>query len=156
MRFEIIGEISQIETFAAGSGIREIARLRRVYGRGRWRKHKGIARVRLADGTIRLAGSTLVRGCRTRAERVQDQATALKIEPMPKTQAKQLVVCVDNEDYPASLEKRKIYVALRDADAEKHGLLRIIDESGEDYLYPKTSFRPIALPQAVKKAVLAA
>jgi hypothetical protein len=75
---------------------------------------------------------------------------------MAKTQAKRLVVCVDNEDYPASLEKRKVYVAFRDADAEKHGLLRIIDESGEDYLYPKASFRPIALPQAVKKAVLAA
>jgi hypothetical protein len=75
---------------------------------------------------------------------------------MAKTQAKQLVVCVDNEDYPASLEKRKIYVALRDADAEKHGLLRITDESREDYLYPKTSFRSIALPLAMKKAVLAA
>jgi hypothetical protein len=74
---------------------------------------------------------------------------------MSKTQAKQLVVCVDNEDYPASLEKRKIYVALRDTDAGKHGLLRIIDESGEDYLYPKASFRSIALPQAVKKAILA-
>jgi hypothetical protein len=55
MRFEIIGEISEIETFAAGAGIREIARLRRVYGRGRWRKRKGIARVRLADGSIHLA-----------------------------------------------------------------------------------------------------
>jgi hypothetical protein len=54
-RFEIIGEISDIETFAAGSGIREIARLRRVCGRGRWRKRKGIARVRLADGTIHSA-----------------------------------------------------------------------------------------------------
>jgi hypothetical protein len=75
---------------------------------------------------------------------------------MAKTQAIQLVVCIDNEGYAASLEKRKIYVALRDANAEKHGLLRIIDESGEDYLYPKTSFRSIALPQAVKKAVLAA
>jgi hypothetical protein len=75
---------------------------------------------------------------------------------MAKTQAKQLVVCVDNEGYPASLEKRKIYVALRDANAEKHGLLRIVDESGEDYLDPKAPFRPIALPQAVKKAVLAA
>ena len=75
---------------------------------------------------------------------------------MAKTQAKQLVVCVDNVDYPASLEKRKIYVALRDANAEQHGLLRIIDESGEDYLYPKTSFRSIALPLAVRKAVLAA
>ena len=75
---------------------------------------------------------------------------------MAKPQAKQLVVCIDNEGYAASLEKRKIYVALRDPAAEKHRLLRIIDESGDDYLYPKLFFRPIALPQAVKKAVLAA
>ena len=54
MRFDILGEISDIETFATGSGIREIARLRRIYGRGRWRKRKGIARVRLSDGTIHL------------------------------------------------------------------------------------------------------
>jgi len=50
-----LGEISGIETFATGAGIREIARLRRIYGRGRWRKRKGIARVRLADGSIHLA-----------------------------------------------------------------------------------------------------
>jgi hypothetical protein len=75
---------------------------------------------------------------------------------MSKAVSKQLVVCVDNDGYPASLEKRKIYVSLRDLVAEKRGLLRIIDESGEDYLYPKTFFRPIALPQSVKKAVLAA
>jgi len=80
----------------------------------------------------------------------------LKIEAMAKTATKQLVVCIDNEGYAVSLEKRKIYVALRDAKADGHGLLRIIDESGEDYLYPKTLFRSIALPQAVKKAVLAA
>ena len=55
MDFEILGEISQIETFAIGSGIREIARLRRIYGRGRWRKRKGVARVCLTDGSIRLA-----------------------------------------------------------------------------------------------------
>jgi hypothetical protein len=55
MRFEILGEISEIETFAAGSGIREIARLRRLYGRGRWRKRKGLARVRLPDGSVHLA-----------------------------------------------------------------------------------------------------
>jgi hypothetical protein len=75
---------------------------------------------------------------------------------MTKTQAKQLVVCVENDGYATSLEKRKIYVALRDSGADKHGMRRIIDESGEDYLYPKAFFRPIALPQAVKKAVLAA
>ncbi len=75
---------------------------------------------------------------------------------MAKPQARQLVVCIDNEGYSAALEKRKIYVALRDAAAEKHGLLRVIDESGDDYLYPKMFFRSIALPQSVKKAVLAA
>jgi hypothetical protein len=55
MRFEILGEIWDIETFATGSRIREIARLRRIYGRGRWRKRKGIARVRFADGSVRVA-----------------------------------------------------------------------------------------------------
>jgi len=75
---------------------------------------------------------------------------------MNRTAAKQLVVCIENDGYPASLEKRKIYVALRDEAAEKHGLLRVIDESGDDYLYPKRFFRPIDLPQTVKRAVLAA
>jgi hypothetical protein len=75
---------------------------------------------------------------------------------MAKQQSKQLVVCIDNEGYPASLEKRKIYLAFRDPTADKRGLIRVIDESGDDYLYPKTFFRSIALPQAVKKAVLAA
>jgi hypothetical protein len=75
----------------------------------------------------------------------------VKFEAMAKTQGKQLVVCVDNDGYPASLEKRKICVALRDADAEKHGLIRIVDESGEDYLYPKNFFRAIALPQSIKE-----
>jgi hypothetical protein len=50
--FEIIGSIREPETFAQGSGIREIARLRKLYGQGRWRKRKGIATVRLADGVV--------------------------------------------------------------------------------------------------------
>ncbi len=75
---------------------------------------------------------------------------------MSKPLSKQFVVCVRNNGYSASLEKRKIYVALRDPAAEKHGQLRVIDESGDDYLYPKTFFRSIALPESLKKAVLAA
>ena len=55
MLFEIVGEIANIKTFAVGRSIREIARLRRVYGPGRWRKRKGIARIRLSDGAVRLA-----------------------------------------------------------------------------------------------------
>jgi hypothetical protein len=64
---------------------------------------------------------------------------------MAKTQARQLVVCVNNEGCPVSLERRKIYLALRDATAQKHGLLRIVDESREDYLYPMAFFRIVAL-----------
>jgi len=55
MFFEIVGDVTHAQTFAAGSSIREIARLRKRYGRGRWRKRKGIARVRLEDSTVRLA-----------------------------------------------------------------------------------------------------
>jgi len=53
--FEILGGIDEVETFAIQGGIREIRRLRRIYGKSRWRKRKGIARVRLSDGTIRRA-----------------------------------------------------------------------------------------------------
>jgi hypothetical protein len=55
MRFEILGEIADIETFASGAGIGERARLRKAYGRGRWRKRKGVARVRLPDGSVHIA-----------------------------------------------------------------------------------------------------
>jgi hypothetical protein len=55
MPFEILGEISQVETIATGAEIREIARLRKLYGRGRWRKRKGFARIRLNDGSFHLA-----------------------------------------------------------------------------------------------------
>jgi hypothetical protein len=75
---------------------------------------------------------------------------------MKKQNTKQLVVCVKNNGYAAALEKRKLYVSLRDVAAEKHGLIRIVDESGDDYLYPRTYFRGVALPQSIKRAVMAA
>ena len=75
---------------------------------------------------------------------------------MTKAATKQLVVCLANKGYEASLERWKIYVMLRDIPAGKLGLLGIIDESGEDYLYPKAFFRSVTLPQAVRRAVLAA
>ena len=55
MDFEVVGEITEVETFAVGKAIRELPRLRHVYGSGRWRKRKGVARVRLSDGSIRTA-----------------------------------------------------------------------------------------------------
>jgi len=66
----------------------------------------------------------------------------------------QFVVCVNNEGYRASLELRKLYQVLPDQIAAKYHQLRIIDESGEDYLYPDEYFVAVDLPPSVEKAVL--
>ena len=55
MDFEILGDISVLETIATGRGIRDLRRLQRIYGKGRWRKMKGSARIRLRNGDVRLA-----------------------------------------------------------------------------------------------------
>jgi len=70
------------------------------------------------------------------------------------TPPKRLFICLDNSGYEASLERRKIYVALPDVRAERVGQLRIVDESGEDYLYPADRFVAAELPSATRKAVL--
>jgi hypothetical protein len=75
--------------------------------------------------------------------------------PMRST-TKQFVVCLKNEGYEVSLERRKIYRVLPDPEAAKHRQIRVIDESGDDYLYPQSFFAPIELPQAIRRAVLAA
>lgn len=66
------------------------------------------------------------------------------------------VICIHNKDYEASLELRKIYQALNDPVAASHRHLRVIDESGEDYLYPQDYFVGIDLPDAIEEAVLLA
>jgi hypothetical protein len=67
-----------------------------------------------------------------------------------------LVVCVENSGYEAALERRKLYALLPDLEAETRGLLRVIDESGEDYLYPAGMFFKVELPVAVRQAVFRA
>ena len=69
---------------------------------------------------------------------------------------KQFVVCLRNDGYQVSLERRKIYQVIPDPEAAKHRQVRVIDESGEDYLYPQNFFAPIELPQPIRRAVLAA
>jgi len=66
---------------------------------------------------------------------------------------RQFAVCVRNTGYPASLELRKIYEVLPDIDGAAHGLIRVIDESGEDYLYPQKFFRAIELSHDLEVAV---
>jgi hypothetical protein len=73
-----------------------------------------------------------------------------------KTSGKKFVVCLKNKGYEVSLERRKIYQVLPDPEAAKHRHIRVIDESGEDYLYPQSFFAAIELPQPIRRAVLAA
>jgi hypothetical protein len=65
----------------------------------------------------------------------------------------QFVLCVRNESYPASLEILKVYRTLPDADGERDKLIRVIDESGEDYLYPKEYFVRVDFPPTVRKRI---
>jgi hypothetical protein len=70
-----------------------------------------------------------------------------------KKPALKFAVCINNTDYSASLELHKIYRVLPDADAAADGDLRVIDESGEDYLYPAEYFVLVELPRAVEKSL---
>jgi len=70
---------------------------------------------------------------------------------MNSTEYPTAVVCVDNEGNEVSLQRWKIYKPLRDDDARSEGLLRVVDESGEDYLFPEENFVSIELPSEVKK-----
>lgn len=72
---------------------------------------------------------------------------------MPKVSDVRFAVCVDNSGYPVSLELRKIYRLVPDKDAEQDGDLRVIDESGEDYLYPADCFVLIDLPRQTVRAL---
>lgn len=67
---------------------------------------------------------------------------------------RQLFICIDNDGYEASLERRKIYEAMPDSAGARRGLVTIVDESGEDYLYPAAMFVEASLPAAARRAVL--
>lgn len=66
---------------------------------------------------------------------------------------KRYLLCVTNEGFPASLESRKLYQHLPDSASEQRGFVRVIDESGEDYLYPTKLFRHISVPMAARKVL---
>jgi hypothetical protein len=75
---------------------------------------------------------------------------------LPRRRARYFVLCLNNTGYEASLERRKIYVAIPDADAAAHEQLRVIDESGEDYLFPVARFAPVSVTPTLRKHLLAA
>ena len=70
-----------------------------------------------------------------------------------KSNGRRYAVCVSNQGYRASLVVRRIYKLVADAEAAKRGLIRVVDESGEDYLYPEKLFAAVELPKAAEKAL---
>jgi hypothetical protein len=73
---------------------------------------------------------------------------------MARGNTHRFVVCVSNDDYPASLELRKLYEVVPDSQAARHKQIRIVDESGEDYLFPKEYFVLVKLPKATERALV--
>lgn len=62
-------------------------------------------------------------------------------------------LCIDSGEYPTSLQRRKLYEVMPDPDAEKHGQIRVIDDTGEDYLYPREYFQPLELTPFLSRLV---
>ena len=119
-----------------------------------------------ADGESRKASPilswTMVRFVRQRFIGIKLMALARRntksngLSSDPKRGEARFGLCIRNTGYPASLELRKVYRLLSDEQAAKHRQVRVVDESGEDYLYPEGYFVPIKLPQSAERAVLRA
>ena len=150
MFFEIMGKILDAETIASGKAIREARRLRR----GLWRPHleeaEGNSHHKVRRWYDVLCRVALVSGARGRSERDQNQAHSGN--PMKRNELR-FVACIKNKNYAASLELRKLYQVVADETAARLHQIRIIDESGEDYLYPEGYFVPVHLPESAEKAV---
>lgn len=153
MKFEILGHIEGIEVIAVGISIRDLAYLEKTYGSGRWRKLKGKAHVRLPNGSIRWVELTGTKPMGLAAKTLK--LNAIWNERMSEHK-RRFAICVDNSDYEASLILRKIYEIIPDELGAKDDLLRIVDESGEDYLYHKSHFIMVEFPIEVEHALLAA
>src|ERR1700687_3902715 len=102
MDFELVDGLPDVETIATGRSIRELPRLRRLYGKGRWRKMKGVARIRLRDGRIRSPNCTGMK--HTASARENSSARGTSTRSRKSAAARQFAVCVDNDGYEASLE----------------------------------------------------
>lgn len=145
MDFEIVSRIRAVEAIAVGLGVRDRRRLNREYGKAKWRK--GMATIRLADGMICEARGRPSDAARATADAVTRKLTA----GLPH----RFAICVRNTDYRASLELRKLYLVVDDSFAEQHDLIRVVDESGEDYLYPLHYFVRVDLPRGVERELAA-
>jgi hypothetical protein len=147
MQPKILGRITAAEIISSGVSLRVRRRLRKLYGPWRWRKLKGVAKVQLPDGFVVLGEVHWYE-----AHGIGRKEPRSSVCWRHRMSNDTFVLCIDNRGYAASLEQRKVYRAMSDPAAEKHALVRVVDESSEDYLFPAKLFVPIAVPQAAAKA----
>ena len=101
-----------------------------------------------------LSGSSNYIGMKRMASaRKTSRSNAISIDRTPVKRAESYVLCVDSGSYEVSLYPNKIYRALRDRDAEEMNMIRVIDESGEDYLFPSEFFIPVKLSPGIRKHI---
>ena len=93
------------------------------------------------------------KGLSAASKRVSSTKTSPSRPSKPRAEKRHFVICVRNEGYRASLDLRKLYAVLRDEFADEHDLIRVVDESGEDYLYPASYFVRLDLPHSVEQAL---
>ena len=122
-----------------------------MYGAGEWRNRRELLRYgwqmepyapRRSIGTKLMASAG-----RNSKSKASSEPELKRSEPPPH-----YALCIKNESYPASLEPRKVYRVIADPDAARHGLIRVVDESAVDYLYPQDFFVAISLPKAAEAA----
>ena len=154
MNFEIIGEITEVETIAVSGSIRILPVLRRRFGHARWRKRKGFATVRLADGTIRQAEVHWFEAHGIGKTAYENQ-TVLGLKHMTEHphSSLQFAICIKTDDADL-LTPRRIYQVLPDDSAARSQYVRVIDNEGEDYLYPADYFIFVEFPHEVEQALL--
>jgi len=111
-----------------------------------------VARIRLKDCRIRLGELHCMK--HTASVRKSSSASGSSIGGKRSAAGPRFAVCVNNDGYEVSLERNKIYVVVPDKDTQKDGDLRVVDESGEDYLFSADRFVAIDVPPRVKKSVL--
>jgi hypothetical protein len=150
MHFEIISQIQNEETFASGTGIRELPGCGKSMAMATGGNGKGWLRsdfVMARYGWLSYTGMRLPES----AEK-SSKSSASWIKTMSKQHT--FAVCIHNTDYEVSLELRKLYEVIADPEAEKLDQIRVIDESGKDYLYPRNYFVIVDLPNSIEKQVL--
>jgi hypothetical protein len=140
MGFELIGELSKVETIAVNLSIRERTDLKARFGGRRWRELKGVGLVRLPNGN--------------RKAEVKNQAILGRMSMTQAVSHRSFVICVSDEG-SEDLTAGMVYQALPDQSAGDEGLLRVIDDSGEDYLYPAERFVRVVVSREEETKLLA-